>query len=241
MFRILFCASVQCSAIPLPNISTLCFSFSTFIRACPFRCARLLSFLCLFYPLRAERFYAVSILHSSTPCLGVSAGIVSAPIYSVSAPVPAIPYLTLLFTSLPFIFSTKLLCALLLLCMSDQSQIRSTHFRIFSHLLQSILLRFRAFLLSSFSLESCLCPASLLQCSAHRLRSISHQSRSISCLLHTAPLPCDSILFLALSLRVSALFHFATQLIVSLCHCLSNKRLSNPFHCSSTLFLCCAF
>ena len=54
MFRILFCASVQCSAIPLPNISTLCFSFSTFIRACPFRCARLLSFLCLFYPLRSR-------------------------------------------------------------------------------------------------------------------------------------------------------------------------------------------
>ena len=54
MFRILFCASVQCSAIPLPNISTLCFSFSTFIRACPFRCARLLSFLCLFYAQRSR-------------------------------------------------------------------------------------------------------------------------------------------------------------------------------------------
>lgn len=191
----------------------------------------------------AERFYAVSILRSSTPCLGVSAGIVSAPIYSVSAPVPAIPYLTLLFTSLPFIFSTKLLCALpfLLFCMSDQIHIRSTHCRIFSHLLQSILLRFRAFLLSSFSLESRLCPASLLQCSAHRLPSISHQSHSISYLRRAVPLLGESVLFLALSLRVSALFHSATQLIVSLCHCLSNARLSNLFRCFSTLFLCRTF
>ncbi len=52
MFRILFCASVQCSAIPLLDISILCFSFSTLIRACPFRCALLLSFLCF---CRAQR------------------------------------------------------------------------------------------------------------------------------------------------------------------------------------------
>lgn len=54
MFRILFCVSVQCSAVPLLSISTLCFSFSTFIRAYPFRCVRLLSFLCLCYPLRSR-------------------------------------------------------------------------------------------------------------------------------------------------------------------------------------------
>lgn len=54
MFRILFCASVQCSAVPLLDISILCFSVSTLIRACPFRCALLLSFLCLCYPLHSR-------------------------------------------------------------------------------------------------------------------------------------------------------------------------------------------
>lgn len=69
MFRILFCASVQCSAIPLLNISTLCFSFSTLIRACPFRCVRLLSFLCLLYAqrIRVLLFRVDSSLFDSLP------------------------------------------------------------------------------------------------------------------------------------------------------------------------------
>lgn len=157
----------------------------------------------------AERFYAVSILRSSTPCLGVSAGIVSAPIYSVSAPVPAIPYLTLLFTSLPFIFFAKQHSALpfLSLCMSDQIHIRSTHFRLFSHLHQSILLLFSSFLHGTRPL-----PAS--------------PSRCYSTPFHITSWPCHSISHLCPAV---------------LCRCSSNKRLSNPFLCSSTLFLCCAF
>ena len=153
----------------------------------------------------------MSTLRSSTPFLGVSAGIVSAPIYSVSAPVPAIPYLTLLFTSLPFIFSAKQHCALLLLYMSDQIHIRSTHFHFFSHLLQSILL-----LLSSSLRESRPLPASLLQCSAHRLRSISHQSHSN---------------------HVSAvLFHcLAIQFFSLPCHCVSLRYF---ILLPSSLFLC---
>lgn len=170
----------------------------------------------------AERFYSVSTLRSSTPCLGVSAGIVSAPIYSVSAPVPAIPYLTLLFTSLPFIFSTKLLCALpfLSLCMSDQIHIRSTHFRLFSHLFQSILLRFSSFLHKTRPL-----PASLSRCNSSLFRIVSCPCCFRSARFWTLYLCCFSMFF-----------HFATQLIVSLFLCISVLFYSYSIHFLASLF-----
>lgn len=175
----------------------------------------------------AERFYSVSTLRSSTPCLGVSAGIVSAPIYSVSAPVPAIPYLTLLFTSLPFIFFAKLHCALpfLSLCMSDQIHIKSMHFRLFSHLCQSTLL-----LLSSSLRESRPLPVSPSRCYSTSFRIVSCLCRFRSARFWTSHLCCFSMFFRS-----------ATQLIVSLCRCLSNDRLSTPLRCFSTLFLCRTF
>lgn len=203
MFRILFCAPL--SALPFHCLTSQSFASPSLRLSEPVRFVVRAS--CHFFAFSmlsaAERFYAVSILRPSTPCLGVSAGIVSAPIYSVSAPVPAIPYLTLLLTSLLFIFSTKLLCALpfLSLCMSDQIHIRSTHFRIFSHLCQSTLL-----LLSSSLRESRPLPASLLQCSAHRLRSISHQSHFIhvsAVLLH-----CLAIQFFSLPCHCVSLRYF---------------------------------
>lgn len=227
MFRILFCASVQCSAVPLLDISIFASPFPRLSEPARFVVRSSCHFFAFAILCTAERFYAVSILRSSTPCLGVSVGIVSAPIYSVSAPVPAIPYLTLLFTSLPFIFSTKLLCALpfLSLCMSDQIHIRSTHFRLFSHLLQSILLCF-----SSSLRESRPLPASPSRCYSTPFRIVSCLCRFRSSRFWTLHLCCFSMFFRS-----------ATQLIVSLFLCSSNKRLSNPFRCFSALFLCCAF
>lgn len=226
MFRILFCASVQCSAIPLPNISTLCFSFSTFIRACPFRCARLLSFLCLCYPLHSRTllFRVDSSLFDSLPWRLSWNRICTYLFRFRSGPSDSI---SLQFASLPFIFSAKLLCALpfLLLCMSDQIHIRSTHCRIFSHLLQSILLRFRAFLLSSFSLESCLCPASPSRCYSTPFRIVSCLCRFRSSRFWTLHLCCFSMFFRS-----------ATQLIVSLFLCISVLFCSYSIHFPASPF-----
>ena len=62
--------------------------------------------------------------------------------------------------------------------------------------------------------------------------SVSCRASAVSDLLVSGP--CTSVAF-------SMFFRSATQLIVSLCRCLSNARLSNLFRCFSTLFLCRTF
>ena len=179
----------------------------------------------------AERFYSVSTLRSSTPCLGVSAGIVSAPIYSVSAPVPAIPYHCNLLPCRSFsLQSCSVLfrfCCFACPIKSISDQRIAVSFRIYSSQSSSV-----SGLSFSVRFRSNPVFVQRLHLGATPRHSVSCRASAVSDLLVSGP--CTSVAFYMF-------FRSATQLIVSLCRCLSNARLSNLFRCFSTLFLCRTF
>lgn len=98
----------------------------------------------------------------------------------------------------------------------------------------SVSFRIYASQLSSFSVHLYANPvlSQRLHLGATPRHSVSCRASAVSDLLVSGP--CTSVAFYMF-------FRSATQLIVSLCRCLSNARLSNPFRCFSTLFLCCTF
>ena len=207
----------------------------------------------------AERFYAVSILRSSTPCLGVSAGIV----LHLSIPFPLQSQrfrISRCYSHLCHSFSPQSCSVLFRFCLfacpikSISDQRISVSFRIYASQLSS----FSVHLYANPVLSQRLCcnatliasrPSHIratpllfksfwiisLQLLVHSLHFHAIANHIQSVLFHLGATPCHSISprGRAIPYRISAL--------PWPCRCLSNKCLSNPFHCSSTLFLCCTF